>query len=142
LAYRVDVAYLTGSGCNEPGPGRDADCVLNVDRYLVTPFGTLPWDDQPTWSPDASRIGFTNGLDIFTLDVSGNVVNLTNSGTYQVTIDPAWSPDGTQIVFGRGASAATDLYLVNTDGTGLRRLTNGFALHVAHPTWSPDSARI
>ena len=34
-----------------------------------------------------------------------------------------------------------DIYVVNTDGTGLKRLTNGPSWE-DHPTWSPDGRRI
>lgn len=50
---------------------------------------------------------------------------------------PAWSPDGQWIAFHRGTSGAEGVYLVRTDGTGLRRVASG-----GWPTWSPDSARL
>lgn len=68
--------------------------------------------------------------------------------------DPAFSPDGTQIVF-RGAKAKfkkdsgyrDELYLVNSDGTGLRQLTQYPArdttakwhnYHAGPPRWHPS----
>src|SRR6185436_7275826 len=43
--------------------------------------------------------------------------------------DLAWSPDGKQLAFTSGHASATslfhsDIYLINPDGTGLRRITN------------------
>ena len=60
----------------------------------------------------------------------------------------SWSPDGKQILFagvhGPFASAAAGLYVVNTDGTGLRAIplkidSRSFAVS---PRWSPDGSKI
>ena len=64
--------------------------------------------------------------------------------------DPAWSPDGKQIAFvdrdtgplgGHG-----DLYVVDADGSGARRLTSSTGADDSRsarfPTWSPDGGRI
>lgn len=38
--------------------------------------------------------------------------------------DGAWSPDGQQIAFVRWPGGSADLYVMNSDGSGQRRLTN------------------
>lgn len=61
--------------------------------------------------------------------------------------DPTFSPDGRSIAFSRGFfaknfgeySRAPGLWRVRVNGTGLQRLTNGFAFC---PKWSPDGKRI
>ena len=55
--------------------------------------------------------------------------------------DPAWYPDGRQIAFAGAGRKNSDLYLINVDGTKLRRLTRT-AAHEGSPTWSPDGAWI
>jgi hypothetical protein len=54
---------------------------------------------------------------------------------------PAWSPDGTQLVFSGLDGGISDLYLINADGSGLKRLTNDREADL-HPTWSPDGKSI
>jgi TolB protein len=54
---------------------------------------------------------------------------------------PAWSPDGKQIAFSSSRDGNEAIYAMNTDRTGLRRLTTGWAIDTS-PAWSPDGRRI
>jgi TolB protein len=55
--------------------------------------------------------------------------------------DPAWSPDGRTIAFASRRGGTFDLYAMNADGTGTRRLT-ATRDDDGDPTWSPDGRRI
>jgi Tol biopolymer transport system component len=55
--------------------------------------------------------------------------------------DPAWSPDGSTIAFASKRSGSFDLYAMDADGTGTRRLTSTKE-DDGQPTWSPDGDRI
>src|SRR5215203_3175352 len=61
--------------------------------------------------------------------------------------DPQVSPDGRSVVFAVRATdlaanrGLTDLWLVGTDGAGLRRLTSHAASDV-NPRWAPDGKTI
>ena len=61
---------------------------------------------------------------------------------------PAWSPDGERIAFASFAGGVGptgdpnyDLFVVNADGSGLRRLSQSPAYDM-YPTWSPDGESI
>ena len=54
---------------------------------------------------------------------------------------PQWSPDGQQLVFTGFSNGFSDLFILNRDGTGLRRLTNDKFADL-HPSWSPDGNAI
>src|SRR5216117_3722658 len=54
---------------------------------------------------------------------------------------PAWSPDGKQIVFTGYDGGLSDLFVVNADGSDLRRLTNDKYADL-QPAWSPDGKTI
>ena len=57
---------------------------------------------------------------------------------------PMWSPDGKRILFSSnraGPAKIGQLYLVNPDGSGLQKITDGPGSFV-QPSWSSDGKRI
>src|SRR5579862_2996866 len=59
-----------------------------------------------------------------------------------LNINPSWSPNGRQLVFESARNAGREnLYVINVDGTGERRLTFTMA-DDTHPVWSPDGTTI
>jgi dipeptidyl aminopeptidase/acylaminoacyl peptidase len=56
-------------------------------------------------------------------------------------LQPAWSPDGTRIAFSRRRINDGDIFIVNTDGSGVTQLTKGID-NAGDPAWSPDGLRI
>lgn len=51
-----------------------------------------------------------------------------------------WSPNGTQIAFTGDTGASFQVYVINADGTGLKKLTS--LNDAGNPAWSPDGSRI
>jgi Tol biopolymer transport system component len=64
----------------------------------------------------------------------------------RVAGDAAWSPDGSRVAFVLGHrdswrfTGDGDLYVMDADGSHLRRLTRGIG--VTSPTWSPDGTEL
>jgi TolB protein len=57
-------------------------------------------------------------------------------------INPSLSPDGTRIAFrSRRRDGNDEIYVINSDGSNLARLTNNPGENTA-PTWSPDGSQI
>src|SRR5258708_3632241 len=56
-------------------------------------------------------------------------------------LTPTWSPDGKQIAFTGFDGGLSDLFVVNADGSALRRLTNDKDADL-EPAWSPDGKTI
>ena len=69
------------------------------------------------------------------------VGDVTSTGRLFFQVNPAWSPDATRIAFASQRSSSFDVYVMNADGTGTRRLTSGKG-NDSHPTWSPDGRRL
>jgi len=56
---------------------------------------------------------------------------------------PDWSPDGRSIAFTRSAGDRSEIFVMNADGSELRRLTtNPEGIFDESPTWSPDGRTI
>jgi Tol biopolymer transport system component len=75
------------------------------------------------------------------------IVNADGSGLRQLTsldndASPALSPDGLQVAFtSLRRNGNNEIYLINTDKSGLNRLTTNKGDDVA-PAWSPDGSQI
>ena len=54
--------------------------------------------------------------------------------------DPHWSPEGQRIAFASIREGNWDIYVVNADGSGERRLTTDSADYES-PQWSPTGDR-
>jgi hypothetical protein len=52
--------------------------------------------------------------------------------------DPVWAPNGDQVAFERTTGGNSDIWTVQADGTGARRLTSGAAQDL-DPSWQPGS---
>ena len=119
-------------------------------------------------SGQARRVGATrivNGWVAFSAwddtEIDGRAVLVRSApdGRYRRTIlappngqlgvfeDARWSPDGTKIavtftVGSRYTGYSSDVYVVNADGTGRRRLVRGARADRWSPTWSPDGTKL
>jgi Tol biopolymer transport system component len=129
--------------------------VMNADGSEQENLTRQPASDShPSWSPDARKLAFVSRRDgnseIYVMNADGSGLrNLTR--TPSADRDPAWSPDGRAIAFvqecmprpgdPRWRCGGTYLYVVNADGSGLRRLTTHPA-HLYNPSWSADGTSI
>lgn len=61
---------------------------------------------------------------------------------YSWDTNPVLSPDGTKIAFTSDRTGDTEVFVMNSDGTGLINVSNDPAEDTAPITWSPDGSRI
>jgi Tol biopolymer transport system component len=101
---------------------------------------------RPAYSPDGTKIAFTRVTD------AGRVVYLMNAdGTDAQRItpldgelregyeSPSFSPDGKRLVV---AGDVGGIFVIGTDGTGLKALVDDDAYEDREPTFSPDGTKI
>jgi Tol biopolymer transport system component len=161
-------ASLTRTHSPEPTPfgggtgriafasNRDGDSeiyVMNADGSNVINLTNNSADDSdPAWSPDGTRIAYMvrrgghgqSELYVMNADGGNNTLLVPDCGDDAGggCVMPAWSPDGTKIAFQMGTRAGQEVYVINADGSGMRRLTNNPGGDNYDPTWSPDGSRI
>jgi Tol biopolymer transport system component len=125
--------------------------VMNADgsrQRRVSPDPANDWG--PTWTPDGKvSWNCARNLDI---GFRACVRDPDGRGFRVLPIDRfveymAWSPDGSKIAFmsaepdASGTDPNYNIYVVNADGSGLRRLTDDPGQE-GFPAWSPDGSKI
>jgi len=111
-------------------------------RNLTRSPGLADWG--PDWSPEGEWMAWnTEGdtdMDLGLVHPDGTGRRVIKPGVYVEY--PAWSPDGRQIAFmSPGEGTQYDIYVMNADGTDVRRLTE-FPDDDGWPAWSPDGRQI
>ena len=130
---------------NADGTGSVPLTTASVDPFCVD-FG---YACGLSWSPDGTRIAFTDGSDIAVINSDGTGrVNLTNTPSPYYEINPSWSPDGSQIVFTYSNSLPyiySSAFIMDANGSNLRPWPGtGSAGNLGDkdPAWSPNGTQV
>jgi hypothetical protein len=95
----------------------------------------------PSVSPSGLRIAFVRSGRVYVAKSDGRARTRLTRGPSDT--EPAWSPDGQSIVFVRRiGNRPTDLWVIGSNGSGLRRLTRTSDRFESDPAWSPQGDRI
>jgi Tol biopolymer transport system component len=141
----------------------DAD---GTDETQLTTTPSVNSDEQPSISPDGTKIAFASNrhyrffgdpenadqLDIYVMDAAngGNVQRLTTDAAptsptlnlESYSQNPAWSPDGSRIAYESTKSGNSEIWVMNTDGTGEPVNVSQHEAWDSDPAWSPDGTQI
>jgi Tol biopolymer transport system component len=131
--------------------------------YIMQNDGTGPqrlsptpgFDVRPDFSPDGKQIIFNHvipGLldrlgmggvpatEIMLMDAKGGNRRTILAANGAFNVEPRISPDGTKVAFMSNRDHSQQIYVMNIDGTGLRKITN--AGSNGDPVWSHDGLYI
>ena len=148
--WSPDGRQIAFTSALEAGQLNHGPCAVNVvdadGSNMRRLTDNLAGDKFASWSPDSRQI-------VFLSDRGGNdeIYVMNSDGTGQRNVsnyrsfhqDPAWSPDGNKIAF-TSVRDAIDLgiYVMDSNGGNVRRLTNNPGFLARGPVWSPDGRKI
>lgn len=153
---RIERETPTTVGGKPYPQGFDGTSIWTVDIPTGTRRQLTPWSDEDTYtassfSLDGSTLLATHEGPLL-IEPEPVALDVDGSGSRRIFSDggaPMYSPDGTRIAFVRATMAyegnsegSTDLYVVNSDGTGIRRLTHTPGRSELFPSWDPSGERL
>ena len=131
--------------------------IWTVDLQTGAQRRLTPWRDEvdyaaSSFSPDGSTLLATHEDDLLLSEPEPVALALDGSGSRRLFNDgfsPVYSPDGSKIAFARNIEEYgedrgedVDLFVIDADGTGLRRLTRTPGRAELFPSWDPSGERL
>jgi DNA-binding winged helix-turn-helix (wHTH) protein/Tol biopolymer transport system component len=127
--YRNALAYGGDTASASPPPVEDVSGLVN--GLNVSPDGAIVFARAPRgWGP----------WDIW-LKRPGRPAQPLTTLQASYAEGPRWSPDRRLVAFSATVGRSAAIYVVQTDGSALRRLTSASA-PIAGPAWAPDGRRL
>jgi TolB protein len=112
---------------------------LLLGRYINFPSGATS-SESPAWAPSGNEIAYAaapeGSFDIWVADSNGNLGRRITSFRKGAS-SPTYNPKtGAQIAFVSDRTGLPQLYIMNTDGSGVQQMTDGG--YASSPSWSPN----
>ena len=134
----IHIAYISDEG------GSQNVYVMNVESGEITQLtDTKFYDYQPVWSMAGDRILFiseqnesmsTGALEFFLINPDGS--DLQKLGDEVFKGDLTYAPYGGQVAFMSNETGNWHIYVMDSDGSNVERLTNGDSNNL-FPAWRP-----
>ena len=111
------------------------------NQHQVTHLGTISL--SPRVSPDGSRVAFASlgsggwSIRMYSVEL-GRVVAFPAGAGGGTNLSPAWSSDGSKIAFSSSRTGDPEIWVANSNGSDLHRVTSFRGPDVS-PTWNPKT---
>ena len=153
----VDRETATTVGGKRRSYGFHGSSIWTVDLLTGAQRQLTPWRDgiyyiASSFSPDGSTLLATHEDDLLLNESEPVALRLDGGGSSRLLDDgfsPVYSPDGSQIAlvrrtveYGKDRGEDTDLYVIDADGSGVRRLTRTPGRPELYPSWDPSGGRL
>jgi Tol biopolymer transport system component len=99
------------------------------------------FEHSANFSPDGRSILFIRDDRIYVMRRNGSGAHRVRRDTFDQAC-PRFSPDASKISFWRGTTKSGAYFVMNADGTGLRRISGGQRVGWGCPSWFPDGKRL
>jgi TolB protein len=138
--FSTRIAYVTKSGREyrlevADADGEGAQTALRSKEPIMS----------PAWAPDGTRIAYVS------FELKKPVVYVHNLMTGQRTVvanfkgnnsAPNWSPDGSKLAVTLTRDGLSQIYILNADGSGVRRITQSSGIIDTEAQFSPDGQNL
>jgi len=153
----IDREVPTTVGGKSWKEGFHGSSIWTVDIQTGAQRRLTPWRSgldytASSFSPDGSTLLATFEDDLLLNEPQPVALKLDGSGSRRIVEaggSAVYSPDGTQIAlvrrieeYGENRAENTDLFVVDADGSGLRRLTRTPGQPELSPSWDPSGERL
>lgn len=111
------------------------------NQHQITHFHSITI--SPRISPDNSRLAFSTlgkygwSIRMFSMELNREVPFSAGSAGGS-NLSPAWSADGNRIAFSSSRSGDSEIWIADSDGGNLHRITSLLGPNVS-PTWNPKT---
>jgi TolB protein len=136
--FLTRLLFVQAMGSSKEIYGMDYD---GANAKRLTRNGSI--NLSPDWWPDNKGLIYTSYKhgepNLYSLALSGDEKRITRG--IGVDVGAEYSPDGSKLAFMKNVDGNSDIYLSDSQGKGLKRVTWLKSVE-ASPTWSPDGKKI